>query len=93
MPHFAWDLRKARLNETSHDVTFTEAATCFHDALASIFDDPDHSLTERREILVGRSVRNRLLLVSFTERGDTTRIISARLATRSEHARHEENQN
>jgi uncharacterized DUF497 family protein len=92
MPHFAWDPRKARLNEVSHHVAFTEAATCFHDALASIFDDPDHSLAERRELLVGRSARHRLLLVSFTERGDTIRIISARLATRAERARHEEDQ-
>lgn len=90
MPHFAWDPRKARLNEASHRVTFTEAATCFQDVLASIFDDPDHSVVEQREILVGRSFRNRLLLVSFTERGDTIRIISARLATRAERARHEE---
>jgi uncharacterized DUF497 family protein len=90
--HFAWDPRKARLNEASHGVTFTEAATCFHDGLASIFDDPDHSLAERREILVGRSVHHRLLFVSFTQRGDTLRIISARLATRSERERHEENQ-
>lgn len=90
MPHFAWDPRKARLNEASHHVTFTEAATCFQDVLASIFDDPDHSVVEHREILVGRSFRNRLLLVSFTERGDTIRIISARLATRAERARHEE---
>jgi uncharacterized DUF497 family protein len=92
MAGFAWDPRKARLNEASHRVTFAEAATCFHDTLASIFDDPDHSFSERREILVGRSIRNRLLLVSFAERGDTIRILSARLATRAERARHEEEQ-
>src|SRR5437870_13388265 len=52
--------------------------------LARIFDDPDHSRTEAREIIVGHSARQRLLVVCFVERGERVRIFSARKATRKE---------
>jgi uncharacterized DUF497 family protein len=64
----------------------------FVDPLARIFDDEVHSATERREIVVGHSLHGRLLLVCFTERGDITRIISARKATRKERNDYEENE-
>jgi len=41
-------------------------ATVFGDPLARIHDDPQPSLGERREILVGHSVSHRLLVVCFT---------------------------
>ena len=58
--------------------------------MARIFDDPDHSLREPREIILGFSSKERLLLVSFTERHDRIRIISARVATPRERKAHEE---
>ena len=64
----------------------------FADPLAAIFSDPDHSDEEVREILVGHSERNRLLVVSFTERDGNIRIISARVASAGERRNHEENQ-
>jgi uncharacterized protein len=70
--HFAWDAKKAESNWRRHRVTFEEAATVFGDPLARIHEDPGHSDRERREILVGRSRGDRLLLVSFTERGGTS---------------------
>jgi len=89
-PVFEWDSRKAAANARKHGVAFPEAITVFADLLARIFDDPDHSLGERREIIIGQSSRGRLLLVSFTERGDRIRIISARTVTRRERKAHEE---
>ena len=89
-PVFEWDARKAAANSRKHGVTFPEAITVFADLLAKIFDDPDHSLSERREIIIGQSSRGRLLLVSFTDRGDRIRIISARTVTRRERKAHEE---
>jgi uncharacterized protein len=60
--------------------------------VACLFDDEDHSAEEPREILIGHSVNNRLLLVCFTERTkDVVRIFSARLATRQERKEYEEN--
>jgi uncharacterized protein len=48
-------------------------------------------LYEHRELMVGYSERHRLLIVSFTERENRVRIISARKATRREKYKYEEN--
>lgn len=81
---FEYQSSKAEANVRKHDVDFLEASTVFTDPLARIFDDPDHSADESREIIVGHSMEQRLLIVSFTERGGRVRIISARAATRRE---------
>lgn len=88
---FEWDETKAQSNQKKHGVSFTEAATAFADSLAAIFPDPDHSEDETREILVGVSEKNRLLVISFTERGENIRLISARVATPAERKNHEDN--
>lgn len=88
---FEWDDAKADSNKQKHGVSFHEAATAFADPLAAIFTDPDHSVDELREILVGYSESGRLLVVSFTERPPKLRIISARIATPGERRNHEEN--
>ncbi len=79
-----WDPVKAAANEQKHDVSFMEAAGCFLDPLQVAFYDPDHSDDEDREILIGHSHRGRLLIVVYTLRGETIRIVSARRATRKE---------
>ena len=89
-PIFEWDPAKAAANLLQHGVSFEEAATVFLDPLAKIHDDPDHSATERRDIIVGHSVQGRLLVVSFTDRGSKIRLISARPATRHERHDYEE---
>ena len=48
------------------------------------FADPTHSIQEQRFIIMGESARGRLLVVSYTERQNTTRLISVRPATRKE---------
>ena len=88
---FEWDSRKAAENRRRHGVSFEDAVTAFADPLAVTVTDPDHSsAAERRYILVGRSVRGRLLVVSHAERGTAIRIISARPATRREREQYEE---
>ena len=87
--HFEWDRAKAERNRRKHGVTFDEAVTVFHDALSATFNDPDHSVGERRLITVGYSSRDRLLIVSHVETGETIRVISARLASAAERKRHE----
>jgi len=89
-PEFEWDARKASANRRRHGVTFAEAETVFWDPLAVIHYDPDHFALERREIIIGSSAGGRLLVVSFTERGERIRIISARTATRPERQDYEE---
>ena len=89
-PVFEWDAAKAWTNFAKHGVSFTEAVTVFGDPLARILNDPDHSVDERREIIVGHSISQRLLILSFIERESAIRLISARLATRSERDDYEE---
>ena len=89
---FEWDARKALTNQVKHGVSFEEAMTVFSDPLARIFEDPDHSVAESREIIIGLSQKQRLLIVCFTELRDTVRIFSARKATKIERQDYEETQ-
>lgn len=89
---FEWDPEKASSNVDSHGVSFEEAATVFGDPLAITFFDPDHSENEDRCLTFGISLNNRLLLVVHTDREESTRIVSAREATRREMRQYEENE-
>lgn len=86
---FEWDPAKAGGNVKKHRVSFDEAITVFYDPLAATFEDPHHSVGERRFITVGYSSRGRMFVVAHAERGESIRIISARLATAQERKRHE----
>jgi uncharacterized protein len=59
---FTWDERKAEANVLKHGVTFGEAATVFIDPLAVIFSDEAHSLDEARELIIGHSTQDRLII-------------------------------
>lgn len=87
---FEWDPRKAAANFKKHGITFEEASTVFCDPLSFTITDPDHSATENRFLDLGHSNLQRLLVVSYVERADKIRIISARLATRKESNSYEE---
>ena len=87
---FEWDDAKAKANLTKHGIAFDEALSVFADPLARIFDAPDHSSDETRELIVGFSRKPRLLVVGFTERSGRVRLIHARRATQAERKRHEE---
>lgn len=88
---FEWSKEKAASNAKKHEVSFDEAQTVFYDRLAHIFDDEIHSEDEPREIIIGHSSDNRLLLVCFIERAHLLiRIISARRATKREWKDYEE---
>ena len=89
---FEWDPAKAVVNRSKHGVSFEEAATAFGDPLSLLLPDPDHSLGEERYLVLGRSDKGRLLVVAFVERPPRTRLMSARLATRRERRRYEEDQ-
>ncbi len=84
--HFEWNETKSRTNEKKHGVTFDEASTAFYDDNAILFNDPDHSGGEDRFLLLGVSVRVRVLVVvhCYRENDEVIRIISARKATSSE---------
>ncbi len=73
-----------------YNISFVEATTVFLDSLSITIDDPDHSQSEQRYIIIGYSNRGRLLVVVYVDRGDNIRIISARPATRYERRTYEE---
>lgn len=81
---FEWDENKNQTNITKHGIDFQEASTAFGDPMALDFDDPDHSLGEYRLLLLGMTITQRHVVISYTEREDQIRIISAREMTRNE---------
>lgn len=85
-----WDPKKAKLNLKRHGVAFEEAATALIDPMSVTGADPDHSDYEERYITFGLSERNRILVVSHTEEGETIRLISARKAIKGERKLYEE---
>lgn len=87
---FEWDPEKATKNLRKHGILFEEAATVFGDPSSIPYEDPDHSIGENRSILMGASIHGRILMVSYTEREERIRIISAREATRRESRIYEE---
>jgi uncharacterized DUF497 family protein len=86
--NFEWSGQKATSNLKKHGVSFEEAATAFGDLFSLTIADPDHSDDEDRFVLIGRSFKNRFVVVVHTERGDNIRIISARRATKNEIAKY-----
>ena len=87
---FEWDDEKAASNLSKHGVSFEEAKTVFRDPLYVDFYDPDHSADEHRYLIVGESEKGRLLVVSYTERGDAVRLIGSREVTPAERKAYEE---
>jgi len=86
---FEWDEDKAQTNVQKHGVTFEEAAEVFFDPFYQT-GDASADGNEERDFIIGYTFSQRLLLAVYTERGDRTRIISARSATRTERIVYEE---
>ena len=87
-PLVEWDPAKAHSNLKKHGVAFTEALTALEDEMAITIED-EH-LDERRFVTLGLSESGRLLVVVYTYRGESVRIISARKATTVEETAYEE---
>lgn len=87
---FDWDKRKAAANKKKHGISFDEASTVFYDDDALEFYDPEHSEDEDRFIMLGLSLKARILVVCHCvkESGSVIRIISARKATKHEAERY-----
>ena len=86
---FDWDEEKAKSNLAKHGISFDEANSVFDDPLFLTFADPEHSLQEQRFLIMRESARGRLLVISYTDRKDITRLISVRPATREERKAYE----
>ena len=90
---FDWDARKAQSNWHKHGVSFQEAATAFLDPEGLDGEDLEHSESEPRRLRLAKSGSGRVLLIAHTVRSheneETTRIISARRASRKQRETYE----
>ncbi len=72
---FEWDEKKAAANLRKHRVSFPEAATIWDDPNRIESDDDEHSEAEDRVKTIGASEKLRLLLVVYTQRNETIRLL------------------
>jgi len=79
---FEWDEDKNTINKEKHKISFETAAYVFDDPYYIEMFDFEHSVDEDRYIAIGKV--GDILFVVFTERKETIRLISARLATNAE---------
>ena len=86
-----WDSEKAAANPIKHDgVTFVEAQHVLFDPYALTRED-NNSEDEQRFITLGMGGKQRILVVVYTYREETIRLISAWKASEPQR-RHYENQ-
>ena len=84
---FEWNPAKAESNVRAHGVSFADTFALFEDPSAITIDDP-HDEGDRF-ITLGTDAFGRILVVVYTWRGESIRIISARKATRTERRNYE----
>ena len=84
-----WDPEKAKANLEKHGVRFSDAELVLYDAYAVTVEDST-AQGEQRHISIGLDAVGRVLVVVYTDRGEDVRLISARLATRTERRHYEE---
>lgn len=88
---FEWDESKAALNEQKHGVSFLmKRQQSLRIPLSLTIADEAHSDVEDRFVDIGESRSGRLLVMFYTERGETIRLISGRVATRTERRAYEQ---
>jgi hypothetical protein len=83
-----WDPGKARLNARKHGVSFVDAVISLEDEGALTMRDLSDE--EERWVTMGLDALGRVLVVAYTWRGESVRLISARKATARECRQYEE---
>ena len=83
-----WDPAKAASNIDKHGIDFADAAVALQDEAALTIPDPDDD-EEQRFVSLCLDPLARVLVVVYTWRANTLRVISARRATSSERRRYE----
>jgi uncharacterized DUF497 family protein len=85
---FEWDEAKRQSNVRRHGIDFPDVIPCFSDPQRLVEEDARRDYGERRFHLLC-PLRGRLYHVTFTERGQNIRIISARRANHLEQRHYE----
>ena len=87
---FEWGTGNRNKNWKKHKVSDIESEEVFFNIPLVVFPDKNHSKTEDRYYLLGKTEEGRLLFVVFTRRPDRIRVISARDMTKKERRRYHE---
>lgn len=85
---YEWDADKAKANLIKHYIRFADAVTALEDERALTIRDTDRE-DEERWVTLGMDAFGRVLIVVYTWRADSIRLISARLATARERRQYE----
>lgn len=85
---FSFDPAKAAANLKKHGIALSDAGGALEDPLAVTVEDPDAE-GEQRFVTIGIGTAGQLLVVVYTWREDTCRLISARAATNKERREYE----
>ena len=89
---FEWEDNKNKLNKKDHGFYFEEVLTAFDDPFfLEAYDDVHSSLDEVRLKGLASFDQRIYFFISYTERGERTRIFSARLAEAHERKYYDEN--
>ncbi|MBI2465509.1 BrnT family toxin [Candidatus Shapirobacteria bacterium] len=88
---FDWDQGNTVKNLIKHGIKCKEAEEAFLDNNNLVNDDISHSLSETRYHLIGKTLSRLTLYITFTQRKNKIRIISARTADKKERSLYEEN--
>jgi len=86
---YQWDPEKAASNLGKHGVDFADAVGVFEDEWALTIKE-EHVKGEQRFATLGTDFLERVLVVVYTYRDGTIRLISARRATRRERRAYEQ---
>lgn len=79
---YEWDEQKRQINIQKHGIDFNDVPEIFDSDIITIHDER-FDYGETRYVVIG-ILKNHVLVVAYTERGDNIRIISARKATKNE---------
>jgi len=79
---FEWDKSKDKENQSRHGIPFADTFGVFEDPNAVTLED--FRSGEQRYVTIGMDAFGRILVMVYTWRGDSIRIISARKAVRYE---------
>ena len=87
---FQWDRENIDKNLIKHNVENWECEQIFFNRPLLVFDDPKHSVSEKRWAAFGKTDAGRFLVIIFTKRDNLIRIISARDMNKRERGYYDE---
>ena len=92
LTRFQWDDANAEKSVQKNGVSRGEAEQVFFNRPLLVMPDDPHSKSERRYFVLGRTDLGRRLMIVFTIRGESVRVISSRPMSRGERSRYEQAQ-